>query len=802
MPSTEVAGGPRRSDPVRAHAFAVPAHAFAVPAHAFALVTLGLGLVVLEAGLVRVLSFKLDAFAVPALLGVCLLGVGLGARAVARAGGVLRPDAFAGVAFGGSLAIALGYLLLARLDVETTDTLRVARGLLPLAVGWASLGALAAALLGAGSRRLAQQQAALLAGLAVGALLVNPLLSLLGAPRCVLLVAVLVGGVGAFAGHAARLLAGAAGLLAFLVAVIALQPEPLFEPLADPVAKHVERTRAPAFGRWGPLARVEVTGPQGDGVRLVLIDGRWSGTLEATPASEAEIRSGPGPGDLAHVVAGTRPRRVVVLGVAGGVEVRTALAHGALAVEAVEEVPLVHSLLTDAFADWSGGLARHPRVTLRRGSVRGWLASGDEGFDVVVLTAPRAFAAQTLPHASAHLPQESHLLTVEAVAQMLRRLRPGGVLAARFGEEDWEERPLRTARFVATVREALRRLEATDPAAHVVVVTTPGFGRLATVLVKRSPFSDVEVERLLARIAEIPGAAVQFAAGWVFARGLVVDELLRAERLARERGSPGPVSDDSPFFWHWPPDGDASAQTSSPARLRGQLLPVAAPAAALLALALALAGPRAAGGARSLAPGLGLFLLGLGFAGCEIALAQKLAPALGDPLRLAGLTLPAFFASVAGGCSLAPRARERWGSRAPFGAFTLVAAGAAGAALALPAIGEAGLAATGAGGVLIVLAVTLPVGLGLGVLVAASLGARADAAASPAAGAAGAWAALALAFAAGTLLAPLVAMGAGLSVLLGAAVAVLGLGVVLQSPWSLPPGSARAGARRAVRQAN
>ena len=50
---------------------------------------------------------------------------------------------------------------------------------------------------------------------------------------------------------------------------------------------------------------------------------------------------------------------------------------------------------------------------------------------------------------------ESYLYTREMVAEALDHLAPGGVLCMQFGEVDYDRKPRRTARYLATARSVL-----------------------------------------------------------------------------------------------------------------------------------------------------------------------------------------------------------------------------------------------------------------------------------------------------------------------------------------------------------
>ena len=98
-----------------------------------------------------------------------------------------------------------------------------------------------------------------------------------------------------------------------------------------------------------------------------------------------------------------------------------------------------------------------------------------------------SYAAMNASSSGAFVLSESYLYTVEMIAESLDHLNDDGVVCAQFGELDYEAKPNRTARYVATARETLGRRGVEDATKHLVVLTTPGAWDVSTVLVKKAP---------------------------------------------------------------------------------------------------------------------------------------------------------------------------------------------------------------------------------------------------------------------------------------------------------------------------
>jgi predicted membrane-bound spermidine synthase len=620
------------------------------------------------------------------------------------------------------------------------------------------------------------------AGLACAAAVA--LLAWIGPPASVLLAGGLLALIGArLAGKAAPGLCAACATVAVLLAAVALWPRALPDPLPDRFSKQLQRGSALEFSRWGPLFRVDVSAlPDAQApARVVLRDAAWSSALQRFAGDLSELEAFERDAlSFAFRVLGSPPRRVAVLGSGGSREILSALYFGARQVTAVELSPLMLSLLRDVFADFTGHLHRHPRVELRVGEARSALARDPHHYDVIQLLVPRAHAAMNAASSAAFLPQESYLLTAGMVRESLEHLSERGILCAQFGELVYEEELLRTARFLTTAREAYRRLGKPDFGSHAMVATSPAFGRLATVLLKKTPFTPAERARFLDQLRVVPGGAAGYAAGWSFDEGALGQVLSRGDRplerwLTSQPYLLGPVLDDAPFFWHFRRFRDVLEELATPSQagdpdvmlderlLLSWLLLSAALAAGLLLLPF-LIGRKSRLPLPCQAHAAACFAaLGLGFVIYEICLIQKLTLFLGHPTRSLSLTLSALLVCSGLGSLASQRCAPRRGATtllAVLVVWTVLAHTVAGPAMErldqLPLAARALLAAL----------FVVPLGLALGGFVPLGLRAFARLAPQRPEAVAWAWAVVGLAAGVGSALATVFSMSLGFRALL------------------------------------
>ncbi len=191
-----------------------------------------------------------------------------------------------------------------------------------------------------------------------------------------------------------------------------------------------------------------------------------------------------------HVLrADAGSKRVLIVGAGGGADLLLALYHNAERVEALELDPRIVRLVRDTFADFTGSLYRHPRVSLHIREARGFFEAlpAQERYDVIQISLLDSFAASS---AGVHALNESYLYTVEAFARFFDHLRPRGLLAVTR----WVKSPPRdNIKVFATAVAALEARGIREPAAHLAMVRS---WATATTLIKRSPLTPEEIAAL------------------------------------------------------------------------------------------------------------------------------------------------------------------------------------------------------------------------------------------------------------------------------------------------------------------
>jgi SAM-dependent methyltransferase len=649
----------------------------------FAGAALVLALELLE---LRIFSYALDPQLVYSAISAALLGLSAGAMIGVRWPALLRSPELEARCFAAfSLATLACLALFARLSPAAGfgpgAGLLFASQLPP----YLALGLLLAAVTAREGTNLGHAYLANLAGSALGAALVAPLLRPLGAERLLALIAA-VGAAAALAraasprGRLLPSLALLASLLAFPFApsLFPFQPDPrdLYGVAREALARaHIQGEPRQEFSRWDPVSRVEIyslPGPFGlvderAPFKLFVQDG-GAGSMLVGRDHETRQRL------FEHTVYGgayllrPAPERVLIVGLGGAPDVLAALHHQARSITGVELNATAIEVVRDRFAEFLGHPYQQPGVTVHHADGRSFLDRATERYDVIQMTGADTYAAGS---GGAFMFTENYLYTSEAFRRYIQALAPGGVLSiTRFGLE-----PLRV---VTTELQALRSLGVADPRRHLAVIAQ---GIWVNVLLFRDPLPDDEAARLALAVeqrAALPRPRIPAYEALSFglekpmellyapgsSRSNPYSALIQAGTPSGERAALAPlgldfspVPDDRPFFFQHLTAARLGALLGSGASEDYYLRGLRSHLGFLLAVgalgALLTLGPLR--GKRPRGALLYFGALGLGYLFVELSVLQKGALFLGHPTYSATLTLLALLLGSGAGAAWSQR---------------------------------------------------------------------------------------------------------------------------------------------------
>jgi hypothetical protein len=503
-----------------------------------------------------------------------------------RLAGIGTPTLLAGTSLlhGAATLLALAFLVRIRVGLdysaENLFLMLAIYGLsaLPFLTGGAVVSLSFARL----SSRINQLYAADLLGAATGCLLLIPLLNVLGAPGVVMTAAglAMVAAL-CFAPNAARVGVGVGAVAMLAVPSCAQLTGRAPFAVADTKGHLGDRV---LFSKWNSFSRVAVydrthgdwalsptyTGPKMDSLFMDIDSAastpivKRTSDVTKTDSLKHELTAigyylvqqplRIGVEQAAGPRAGQSAFTALVIGPGGGRDLLSALVFGATHVDGVEINPIIaRDVMLDRFLDYSGGIYADPRVTIHVDDGRSFVRRSTAKYDVIQASLVDTWAATA---AGAYTLTENSLYTAEAFGEYLDHLSDRGVLTITR----WVFDGLR----LVSLAQAACATRGLDPARHLAIVR---LDRVATFLLKKSPFTDAESAMLVRRASEL-GFTVLYAPG-VAPHASTPDpiEMVRTHTSAddyrklilagdRERFIADypldirPTTDDRPFFFH------------------------------------------------------------------------------------------------------------------------------------------------------------------------------------------------------------------------------------------------------------
>jgi spermidine synthase len=373
-----------------------------------------------------------------------------------------------------------------------------------------------------------------------------------------------------------------------------------------------------------------------------------------------------------------RPR-TLILGAGGGADVLRAFYHRAAHVNAVELNPQLLDLVREDYADFAGRIYSRADVTLHVAEARSSVeASRGRHWDLIQVALLDSFTAAA---AGVQALGESTLYTVEALQAYQRHLTPGGLLTITR----WLRSPPRDPiKLFATAVLALERVGAETPGDQLAMIH--GWDT-ATLLIKNGSFTATEIAaiRMFAKarsfdVAWYPGMLeaeanrfTRLAQPYLYRAAVALLGPDRQRFLEDYKFYIAPATDDRPYFfrffkWELLPElWSLRAQGGLTQVDTGYLVVLAAlslssiASLALILLPLAILGS-APGRRRTMARWkvvVYFLALGFGFMFVEISFLQRFTLFLGHPLAAVAVVLAAFLVFAGLGSGMSQRFAKR-----------------------------------------------------------------------------------------------------------------------------------------------
>ena len=180
------------------------------------------------------------------------------------------------------------------------------------------------------------------------------------------------------------------------------------------------------------------------------------------------------------------PQDVLILASATGAQILQAHLYQIPSIDAVEPDKQLSLLITEQYADYYGWHNLKQKVTIHNISVRGFSAP-EKNYDLVVMGPSGASSGGS---AGVYALSTSYDYTVEALQSYLKQLAPDGLLSLT----QWTSTPARgNLKLFAAAVAAMKQNGITHPENNITWIRS---WNTATLLLKNSPFTDEEINRV------------------------------------------------------------------------------------------------------------------------------------------------------------------------------------------------------------------------------------------------------------------------------------------------------------------
>ncbi|MCX5887259.1 MAG: hypothetical protein NT096_15330 [Proteobacteria bacterium] len=250
-------------------------------------------------------------------------------------------------------------------------------------------------------------------------------------------------------------------------------------------------------------------------------------------------------------------KSALILEPQGGLDVLTALYHGAEEIEGTEKNPLLADLISQRFAGFTGGVFQRQDVKMIREEGRVYLSRTAKSYDLI-----ESSLTSTLGASSGGMfgLVEEYPLTKEAFSLYYDHLNPDGYLSFTLY---LIPPPRQELRLISTIISMLENKRIPDPERHFMLIRSWG---ICTILVKKGSIGREEI---------LTGSTFLKRCNfdWVYYPGITPEETniynlqsepvyyrMASSLLNRERSNQfireylfdvSPVTDDRPFFYHY-----------------------------------------------------------------------------------------------------------------------------------------------------------------------------------------------------------------------------------------------------------
>lgn len=178
---------------------------------------------------------------------------------------------------------------------------------------------------------------------------------------------------------------------------------------------------------------------------------------------------------------------VLILGAGTGSDVLQAIYHDSDHIDAVEQNAQIIDLIKDRYAGFAGHIYARPDVQLHLAEARGFITTSSNNYDLISISLMDAFGASA---SGLYSMAENYLYTEQAIQEYFRHLNTDGYLSLTR----WVKLPARDMpKLLATVINVLKQEHNAQAPQQIILIRS---WQTSTLVVKNGLITDQEIKRL------------------------------------------------------------------------------------------------------------------------------------------------------------------------------------------------------------------------------------------------------------------------------------------------------------------
>jgi hypothetical protein len=183
----------------------------------------------------------------------------------------------------------------------------------------------------------------------------------------------------------------------------------------------------------------------------------------------------------------TEPHNILIFDPKGGLDVLSAIYHGARHIESIEFYPLLTDIVRRDYGEFSGWIYDKRRANIKYGDGRTFIRQSKNKYDIIQISPSDALASAST---GIHGLTEDYRFTVEAFRDYIGHMNENGILTITLY---LLPPPRQELRIVGMAIKAMEEMGVGAPEKYISVIRTWG---TITIIIKKGELNDADIEKI------------------------------------------------------------------------------------------------------------------------------------------------------------------------------------------------------------------------------------------------------------------------------------------------------------------